>query len=489
MRHELTAFQTLLRQHAFEHPDAVAVQGDAQRYTYRQLLDEVESRAGCLRSQSPGTFAVVLDNGPEALFWDLAALFAERASVTVPSFFSATQFQHCLQQSGVTAVVCEAQWAEQLIALGFARQAPAGVWQRDSFVAPALPEGTAKITYTSGSTGTPKGVCLSAETLLRVAHELEAASRPTEPQRYLAVLPLGVLLENLGVYAALMAGACVQLYPQQQLGMGGASQVDFKRLLGAIALSGAQSLILVPQLLMGLVTAIERGLMRVGPLRLVAVGGARVSPSLLARAEAVGLPVFEGYGLSECASVVALNRTGAVRPGSVGKPLPHVQVRIAEDGEVLVAGSTLLGYLGEPPVTGQWWATGDVGHLDEEGYLYLDGRKKHQFITSFGRNVNPEWVEAELSQSGVIAQAFVHGEALPRNLALLWPLDPGISDEAIEQAVQQCNARLPDYARVHAWRRLPVPLSTLDETLTANGRPRREAILQRYHTLLSDISL
>lgn len=489
MRHELTAFQALLRQHALEHPDAVAVQGDAQRYTYRQLLDEVESRAGCLRSQPPGTFAVVLDNGPEALFWDLAALFAERASVTVPSFFSATQFQHCLQQSGVMAVVCEAQWAEQLVALGFARQAPAGVWQRDSFVAPALPEGTAKITYTSGSTGTPKGVCLSAETLLRVAHELEAASRPTEPQRYLAVLPLGVLLENLGVYAALMAGACVQLYPQQQLGMGGASQVDFKRLLGAIALSGAQSLILVPQLLMGLVTAIERGLMRVGPLRLVAVGGARVSPSLLARAEAVGLPVFEGYGLSECASVVALNRTGAVRPGSVGKPLPHVQVRIADDGEVLVAGSILLGYLGEPPVTGQWWATGDVGHLDEEGYLYLDGRKKHQFITSFGRNVNPEWVEAELSQSGVIAQAFVHGEALPRNLALLWPLDPGISDEAIEQAVQQCNARLPDYARVHAWRRLPVPLSTLDETLTANGRPRREAILQRYHTLLSDISL
>lgn len=489
MRHELTAFQALLRQHALEHPDAVAVQGDAQRYTYRQLLDEVESRAGCLRSQPPGTFAVVLDNGPEALFWDLAALFAERATVTVPSFFSATQFQHCLQQSGVTAVVCEAQWAEQLVALGFARQAPAGVWQRDSFVAPALPEGTAKITYTSGSTGTPKGVCLSAETLLRVAHELEAASRPTEPQRYLAVLPLGVLLENLGVYAALMAGACVQLYPQQQLGMGGASQVDFKRLLGAIALSGAQSLILVPQLLMGLVTAIERGVMRVGPLGLVAVGGARVSPSLLARAEAVGLPVFEGYGLSECASVVALNRTGAVRPGSVGKPLPHVQVRIADDGEVLVAGSLLLGYLGEPPVTGQWWATGDVGHLDEEGYLYLDGRKKHQFITSFGRNVNPEWVEAELSQSGVIAQAFVHGEALPRNLALLWPLDPGISDEAIERAVQQCNARLPDYARVHAWRRLPVPLSTLDETLTANGRPRREAILQRYHTLLSDISL
>ncbi|AZL68178.1 MULTISPECIES: AMP-binding protein [Pseudomonas] len=488
MPHELQLFQALLRQHAQQKPDAVAVQGPVRRFTYRQLLDEVELRAARLLSQPAGTFVMVLDNGPELLFWDLAALFAERTCVIVPPFFSAAQLRHCLQQSGATSVLCETQWTAQLLEQGFTQQPAEGFLARD-VVAPELPTGTAKITYTSGSTGRPKGVCLGAEAMLRVARELEAASRPTEPQRYLAVLPLGVLLENLGVYAALMAGACVQLYPQQQLGMGGASQVDFKRLLAAIALSGAHSLILVPQLLMGLVTAIERGLMRVGPLRFVAVGGARVSAKLLARADAVGLPVFEGYGLSECASVVALNRPGAVRPGSVGKPLPHVQVRIAEDGEVLVAGSTLLGYLEEAPVTGEWWATGDLGHLDEEGYLYLDGRRKHQFITSFGRNVNPEWVESELTQGGVIAQAFVHGEALPHNLALLWPLDPTASDEAIEQAVQRCNAQLPDYAQVHTWRRLPAPLSPIDETLTANGRPRREAILQRYHALLSDISL
>jgi long-subunit acyl-CoA synthetase (AMP-forming) len=489
MPHELHLFQALLLQHAQQKPDAVAVQGPVQRFTYLQLLDEVEFRVARLLSQPPGTLAMVLDNGPELLFWDLAALFAERACVIVPPFFSAAQLQHCLQQSGATSVLCETQWTAQLLEQGFTQQPAEDILARDGVVAPEMPTDTAKITYTSGSTGRPKGVCLGAEAMLRVARELEAASRPTEPQRYLAVLPLGVLLENLGVYAALMAGACVQLYPQQQLGMGGASQVDFKRLLAAIALSGAQSLILVPQLLMGLVTAIERGLMRVGPLRFVAVGGARVSANQLARADAVGLPVFEGYGLSECASVVALNRPGAIRPGSVGKPLPHVQVRIAEDGEVLVAGSTLLGYLEEAPVTGEWWATGDLGHLDEEGYLYLDGRKKHQFITSFGRNVNPEWVEAELTQSGVIAQAFVHGEALPHNLALLWPLDPTASDEAIELAVQLCNAQLPDYAQVHTWRRLPAPLSPIDETLTANGRPRREAILQRYHALLSDISL
>lgn len=487
MSHELERFRRLLFAHAREQGDALAVQGSSERFTYKQLLAEVELRAETLRQRRPGALLLALDNGPQLLFWDLAALVSGRACVIVPPFFSLSQVRHCIEQSGACQIVCHAPWDEMLEQLGFMKQD--AFWERTLETPVALPEGTAKITYTSGSTGTPKGVCLSADSMLRVAYELHLASRPSQPQRHLTVLPLGVLLENLGVYAALMAGASVLSYPQAELGMGGASQVDFKRLLGAIALSGAQSLILVPQLLMGLVTAIEHGLMRVGALRFVAVGGARVSPSLLARAEVLRLPVFEGYGLSECASVVALNRPGAVRPGSVGQPLPHVQVRVAEDGEVLVAGSVLLGYLGEPPVSSAWWATGDLGYLDDDGYLYLNGRKKHQFITSFGRNVNPEWVEAELTQSGAIAQAFVHGEGLPRNLALLWPLDPDASDDTLEQAVQRCNASLPDYARVHAWRRLPGPLSPGENTLTANGRPRREAILQRFHTLLSEIPL
>ncbi|MFJ4453834.1 AMP-binding protein [Pseudomonas sp. NPDC089392] len=487
MPHELERFKQKLLALGREHGDALAVEGANERFTYKQLLAEVWLRAEALSAQPPGALVLALDNGPELLFWDLAALVSGRACVIVPTFFSTAQVHHCIEQCGASLVLCQPAWEGVFSQLGFVQQE--AFWMRDLAAPVVLPEGTAKVTYTSGSTGTPKGVCLGADAMLRVAEELEQASRSTVPQRYLAVLPLGVLLENLGVYAALMAGASVLLYPQAQLGMGGASQVDFKRLLGAIALSGAHSLILVPQLLMGLVTAIERGLMQVGPLRFVAVGGARVSPSLLARAEAIGLPVFEGYGLSECASVVALNRPGAVRQGSVGRPLPHVQVRIAEDGEVLVSGSVLLGYLGEAPVSSEWWATGDLGYFDDDGYLYLNGRKKHQFITSFGRNVNPEWVEAELTQSGVIAQAFVHGEGLPRNLALLWPLDPVACDEVIEQAVQHSNATLPDYARVHAWRRLPGPLTSGEHTLTANGRPRREAILQRYHTLLSDIPL
>jgi long-subunit acyl-CoA synthetase (AMP-forming) len=185
--------------------------------------------------------------------------------------------------------------------------------------------------------------------------------------------------------------------------------------------------------------------------------------------------------------VVCLNRPEHNRPGSVGRPLPHVQVRLGDDGEVLVSGSALLGYLGDQPFSGEWLHTGDIGEFDADGYLFLKGRKKHQFITSFGRNVNPDWVEAELTQRGTIAQAFVHGEGLNHNLALLWPLDPNCSDETLAATVAQANAQLPDYAQVHAWQRLSTPFTADNGLLTSNGRLRREAILSRYRDALSEL--
>ncbi|WP_044870478.1 AMP-binding protein [Pseudomonas sp. LFM046] len=479
------ALRDILREYATRLPQPLALRGDTRRYTYAQLLAEVERRETLLRAEPEGVLALGLDNGPEALLWDLAALFSGRPCLTLPPFFSPQQRTHCLEQCHAALAVIDRDYADELTAAGFHAEGP--FWRRTVSGPAALPGGTAKITYTSGTTGQPKGVCLGATALLQVAHELEIASRATAPAHYLAVLPMAVLLENLGVYAALLAGACVTLLPQRQMGIQGASGVDWPKLLATLVLSGAQSLILVPQLLLGLVTAIEQGHLSAAQFRFVAVGGARVSPDLLARAARVGLPVFEGYGLSECASVVCLNRPGTNRPGSVGQPLPHVQVRLAEDGEVEVSGSALLGYLGEAPFTGRWWPTGDVGEFDADGYLHLKGRKKHQFITSFGRNVNPDWVEAELTQRGVIAQAFVHGEGLPGNLALVWPLDPQCDLQTLADAVAGANAALPDYARIRAWHRLTTPFSSADGLLTSNGRLRREAILARYQGTLREL--
>jgi long-subunit acyl-CoA synthetase (AMP-forming) len=219
---------------------------------------------------------------------------------------------------------------------------------------------------------------------------------------------------------------------------------------------------------------LERGVPPPASLKLAAVGGAKVSPALLARARALGVPAYEGYGLSECASVVSLNLPHADRPGSVGRPLPHAQVRIHRQEIEVKTGD-------------EWLATGDLGRLDDEGYLYVEGRRKHVLITAYGRNVSPEWPEAELLAGGPIAQAAVFGEAQPMLCALLVPAAPDVDDRAIDAQVQAANRRLPDYARIARWLRAEAPFTPQNGLATANGRVRRDAVWKLYGARLDGI--
>jgi long-subunit acyl-CoA synthetase (AMP-forming) len=478
MSPELERFKQTLHRHTEQQANAIALWGDHLKLDYATMYAEVLYRQKRLRDANVEVVALALDNGVEVMLWDLAVLFEGLTCLTLPPFFSQAQRKHCLEQSHAGLVIAEPELESGLTASGYRKDGE--FWRRTFDASSPMPKGTAKLTFTSGTTGTPKGVCLSAESLLTVARELDQASRPSQPRHHLALLPVAILLENLGCYAALYAGATLSLPGQKTLGIEGASGVDVPRLLSCLASRMPESLILVPQLLLMLVSAAEQSAFNPQSLRFAAVGGARVSQALLGRAQQVGLPVYEGYGLSECASVVCLNRPDACRPGSVGRPMPHVNIRLAQDGEVLIKGSTLLGYLGEAPNTDQWWPTGDIGEFDAEGFLYLKGRKKHQFVTSFGRNVNPEWVEAELTQRGDIAQAFIYGEAMPGNHALLWPQRRNCSEEELAAAVSQANEALPNYARVHHWTRLDQPFTPSNGLLSANGRPRRDAIIARY---------
>nr|WP_298139045.1 AMP-binding protein [uncultured Pseudomonas sp.] len=474
----------LLFNRLHEHPDAIALTEGSRQLDCRELLAEVHQRSTHLHQAGARRIALALDNGIDWVLWDLAILYAGLVCVPLPGFFSASQQQHVLDSAGIDCLI--AADGAPFAALGFAAGA-SGLLQRPQDDAPALPHGTCKITYTSGTTGQPKGVCLDAETQLQVARSLVEASASCAVECHLCVLPLATLLENIaGVYAPLLAGARVELLPMAEVGLLGASKFDLQRFLGALNRVKPHSLILLPQLLLALVGAKEHGLPVPDSLRFIAVGGGRVSSQLLQRADALGLPVYEGYGLSECASVVCLNTPENRRIGTVGLPLGHLQVRLGGDQEVLVKGARMLGYLGEPPIQDEWLGTGDLGHFEHD-FLVLHGRKKHQFITAFGRNVNPEWVEAELVQQLPIGQAWLHGEALPANVAVLVPRFATTSDQQLADAVEQANLALPDYARVHRWLRATAPFSSDNQLATANGRLRRNALFQHYQSAIEQL--
>jgi len=447
--------------------------------TANELEERIERCAAVLAAMRPRVLGLLADNGPD---WFAADLAAERLGipfVPLPTFFTPAQLQHAANASGMDALLTDAPQAAR--ALGFDARAVSRIYRRDA-AAVALPEGTTKITFTSGTTGTPKGVCLGAAQQHALAQALEAATRPLKLRRHLCLLPLPVLLENVaGARAALLSGAECALPPLAAVGVSGATGFDPLACLAAIEREKAESVILLPQMMLALTVALEAGAPLPARLRFAAVGGAKVAPALLERARAAGLPVYEGYGLTECASVVALNLPGADRPGSVGRPLAHAVVRIAPDSEILVAGSRALGILGgESNASSTWLATGDLGRLDDDGFLYVDGRRKHVLITSFGRNVAPEWPEAELMAGGAIAQAAVFGEARALLCAVIVPRTAGETDAALDAEVRRANARLPDYARIAFWLRADSPFGAANGLATANGRVRRDAVWSRY---------
>jgi long-chain acyl-CoA synthetase len=304
--------------------------------------------------------------------------------------------------------------------------------------------------------------------------------------RHLSLLPLATLLEDIGVHASLVAGACCVLPPLEEVGIAGACGVQPVVLIDSLVRHRATTAILVPQMLRAIVERIERDAPVPPALRFLAVGGALVAPALLACAATLGLPVFEGYGLSECGSVVSLNTPAANRRGSAGRPLPHCSLSFGKDDEIIVTGATLLGYQGEAAPTGHAWPTGDIGHLDGEGYLHITGRKRDCFITSYGRNVSPEWIEAALTLEPAIAQVWASGEARPWVAAVLTP-GPGQPDAAVSTAVARANRGLPGYARVQRWIRSTEPFSIATGELTANGRLRRAALAARYRQAIDEL--
>jgi long-subunit acyl-CoA synthetase (AMP-forming) len=329
-------------------------------------------------------------------------------------------------------------------------------------------------------------VCLSVKQQLCVADALSKALQ-IQASRHLSLLPLSTLLENVsGVYYPLLTGGTVITPTNADTGFSGSTGLDMLSMLQAIFRHQPTSIILLPQMLVGLVAALDEGWKPPAQLEFAAVGGAKVPAALIRQARDLGLPVYEGYGLSETASVACLNYPGKDLLGSTGSPLPHVQVSV-EDGEVVVAGNTFLGYLDEPDTWGQSQvATGDLGEQDKEGFVHLYGRRKNVLISSFGRNISPEWVESELLLHPEISQCVVVGDSKPYCTALI-AVSAAVDDRRVDAVLDAVNQTLPYYARIQRWYRLHQPLSHAGKFFTENGRPRRMAIAESFAAVIESM--
>ncbi len=489
-----------LAAHAGTQPARPAIECGQRTLDYASLYRTVAKAAEQLTRGGTRSVAIGMKNSAAWVIADLAVLSAGVPCVPLPSFFTPAQQAHALRDAGAGWLLTDSPGfhdsllRKQGIVPERMDDIDLGGLTIARFRLPvppvALPAGTAKITYTSGTTGTPKGVCLSCAALTDVAQGLAAAAGMDTDDRHACLLPLATLLENIGgVYSPLLAGACI-------VPAAGRQDTDASTLPGnygsALAMmlghARATTAIMIPQMLHALVTAVETGSAPPAALRFLAVGGARVVPALLQRAAKAGLPVFEGYGLSECASVVALNTPQACRAGSVGKPLPHAGIAFAGDGEILVTGATLLGYAGTATAAGNPWPTGDLGYMDADGFLHLTGRKKHLFITAFGRNVSPDWVESELAMQPAIAQSWVHGEARPWNAAVIVAARNATA-QAVAAAIAATNRNLPGYAQIRRWVPAREPFSADNGELTANGRLRRNVIAAHYAAVIDQLYL
>ncbi len=461
----------------------------AQQLDMEALGERASALAEHLKSAGFTRIGLHANNGLEWALVDIACLIGDLCLVPIPTFFSTQQREHVLATcrldalitdqpecyAGTTTLSCDVLDPKLSLLVNLAAIGEA----------PLLPVGTGKITFTSGSTGEPKGVCLSHKQLLEQAQKL-AELVDIENPKHLCVMPLSTLLENVaGLYAPLLVGGEVLILDQQAMGFSGSALLAPEKLLGTLSAIQPNSLILIPQLLQLLVHAVSQGWQVPASLKFVAVGGSKVSISLLQAAQAAGIPVFEGYGLSECASVVSLNSRGDCLVGSCGRPLPGLNVTL-EDGEIMVEGNAMLGYVNEPD---SWMParieTGDLGRLDERGFLHIEGRKKNLLISSYGRNISPEWVESEILANPLLAEAVVVGDSRPYCVALLSLRSADTESEVIDSWLEQLNSQLPDYAQIRAWHRLTKPLQGDASLMTDNGRPRREAISKKFEAEIS----
>jgi long-chain acyl-CoA synthetase len=227
-------------------------------------------------------------------------------------------------------------------------------------------------------------------------------------------------------------------------------------------------------------------------LRFALTGAAPVAKEMLEFFDACGVLILEGYGATETSAIATANTEDEWRFGTVGKALPRSEVRIADDtddegvGEVLVKGPHVFqGYHGLDEETnesfdGEWFKTGDLGKLDDDGFLTISGRAKEIIVTSSGKNITPTEIEKKISEASGISQAVVVGDDRPYLVALVEVEDDSLDKDDVQKAIDSANSDLAKIEQVKKFEILDRPLSQEEGELTPTMKVKREAVYEHF---------
>jgi long-chain acyl-CoA synthetase len=410
--------------------------------------------------------------------------------------------------------------------------------------------------YTSGTTGIPKGVMLSHNNILTNTRYLSEQSGVIDKDdTLLSFLPMSHILERTaGYYLTIYNGAMlafadsIEKVPENMVEIRPTVMICVPRLFEKIyhrifenvhqmpvvkralfhwAVDVGKKYVAAtyihkqPAKLLNLEYAVADRLIfsRIrarfgGNMKLFCSGGAPLNKTINEFFWVIGIPIFEGYGLTETSPVLCFNNFDHIRLGSVGVPLEQTEFKIAEDGEILVKGpQVMLGYYNDPAATAEaiqdgWLKTGDIGYI-EDGFVYITDRKKELIITAGGKNIAPQPIENELKMDKYVNSAFVYGDRKPYLTALIVPnlerllafakeknihyyeLDDLVMHEPVqrlfEQRVAEINSRLARYETIKKFVLLVHDFSIEGGELTPTLKLKRKVIYEKYKHKLEDL--
>ncbi len=420
----------------------------------------------------------------------------------------------------------------------------------EELIAAITPEDLITIIYTSGTTGEPKGVMLTQYNMAIDAwYGLLRAGQISMSGTFLSFLPLSHVLErSAGYHAVLMSGGHI------------AFAEDVSKVVENILEVKPTAMISVPRLFEKIYSRVYENVHLMGPvkrqmfhkavalgrqyiyrkyverqptgwlgfkyriydklifrkirnrfgggLKFFICGGAPLDKTINEFMWIIGIPVFEGYGLTETSPAVTLNSQDEIRFGSVGRPLHETEFKLADDGELLIKGPQVMrGYYRDEKTTEEvfadgWLKSGDIAKIDEDGFVYIIDRKKEIIVTSGGKNIPPQPLENQLKLDKYISQAYVHGDRKPYLVALLTPnmerliefghekhinylgVDDLVSNHQVQQLyaerIAQFNKQLPGHETIKKFVLLPREFSTEGGELTPTLKLKRKVIYDMY---------